>query len=163
MKSRRWWAGFVLILGVLALSGCIGGWFQRDVKPMLFFGEPVITGNQGEVILSVSAMPDGGLSGIHVDLGGLMYDKSMISDVVVEGLSEFIVVASGSDDGTGKGSFILINIFSGVETGEIAKLTFKASGNVQDGDFVLSKPEIDLVSNLLTPIVEWVLPIYYAR
>ena len=160
---RRLCIGCAVGVGVLMLVACIGPWFARDVKPMLFFGEPVVVGNQGEILLSVSNMPDGGLSAIHVHLKGMGYDKTRISEVAIEGLNGFMVVNNQFDDANGKGSFILLNIFSGVETGEIARLTFTASGRVQDGDFALTKSLIDLVSNTLTPIVDWTLPVYYAR
>ena len=160
MKGRGL-VGLAMALVVMGLTGCIGDWFSHETKPMLFFGEPVVAGDDSEIILSVSNMPDGGLSAIHVDLSGMVFDKDKVSDVDIEGLNGFIAVASGFGDG--KGSFILLNIFAGVETGEIAKLTFTAHGNVQDGDFALNKPLIELVSDLLAPIVDWIVPTYYAR
>jgi len=161
--GRRLCVGCAVAIGVLMLSACIGPWFASSVKVMLFFGEPIVVGDQGEILLSVSNMPDGGLSAIHVHLKGMVYDETRISGLTLEGLNGFIVISSHFDDASGEGSFILLNIASGVETGQIAKLTFTASGRMQDGDFALVKSLIDLVSNTLTPIVDWTLPVYYAR
>lgn len=161
MSGRRVLAGFVVLLLVGTLSGCMESWFQGSTRPTLYLGKPVVVGTQGEVSILVSDMPDGGLSAIQVDLDGMTYNREKISNVEVVGESGFIVLASSFLDG--KGSFMLINLLSGMENGAILKLKFTASGNVKTGDIVLSANHITLVSDLITDILDYRVPAYYAQ
>lgn len=161
MSGRRVLAGLVTLLLIGALSGCMESWFQRQARPTLYLGKPVVVGTQGEVSILVSDMPDGGLSGIQADLGGMTYNHDKISNIEIVGENGFIVLASSFVDG--KGSFMLINLLSGVENGAILKLKFTVSGNVKTGDIVLFKQYITLVSDSFTDIVDYRIPAYYAQ
>jgi hypothetical protein len=161
MLGRRVLAGLVTLLLVGALSGCMESWLQGSTRPTLYLGKPVVVGTQGEVSILVSDMPDGGLSAIQVDLGGMTYNRDKISNVEVVGESGFIVLVSSFADG--KGSFMLINLLSGMENGAILKLKFTTSGNVKTGDVVLFANHITLVSDLITDILDYRVPAYYAQ
>ena len=163
MRGKIWLGtrGLLAVGIILSLAGCMGAWFEPSKDPTLFLGEPVISEGQGEALISVTNMPDGGLAAIQVDLGGMTYNTEKISDLEIAGINGFIVLKSQFAEG--KGGFMLINIFAGVETGAILKLTFKASGNVKIGDIVLIKDQITLVSDALALITTWNLPAYYAK
>ena len=161
MSGRRASAALVVLLLVVGLSGCLDSLLQRQAHPTLYFGKPVVVGTQGEVSILVEDMPDDGLSGIQVDLGGMTYNRDKISNIEIVGENGFIVLASSFVDG--KGSFMLINLLSGVENGAILKLRFTARGNVKTGDIVLLKQYITLASDLITDIVDFRVPAYYAQ
>jgi len=105
-------------------------------------------------------MPNGGLAGIHVDLGGLLYDQEKVSNLAVEGLNGFVVLIQQFVDG--EGGFILVNI-SRIESGPILRLTFEAHGNVKYGDIQLLADSITLVDDALLLVKDWNTPAYYAR
>ena len=163
MRAKMWLVVRSLLVASLLLSlvGCMGGWLNQSNRPTLYLGKPVISNGQGELTVSVTNMPDGGLAAIQVDLGGMTYDPEKISDLKVAGLNGFIVLKS--EFAEGKGHFMLIDILSGVENGSILKLTFSAHGNVTVGDIVLSKDKIKLVSDAVATIDTWNLPAYYAE
>jgi hypothetical protein len=50
-----------------------------------------------------------------------------------------------------------------VENGAILKLKFTASGNAKTGDIVLFANHITLVSDLITDILDYRVPAYYAQ
>jgi hypothetical protein len=154
MNSRRL-AALGLALLALTLSGCIGAWFGRDTKPRLFLSSPANIGDEWEIVLSVAKMPQGGLAAIHVHPGGLFYSPGGLSRLDVQGLNGFIAVASHVDE-DGKASFILLNVAAGVETGDIARLTFVPSREAQGGDFILVNSLIELVGDQLSPIGQWI-------
>ncbi len=161
MSGRRVLAALLMLLLIAALSGCIESWFQRQAHPTLYLGKPVVVGTQGEVSILVEDMPDGGLSGIQVDLGGMTYNQEKISNIQVVGDNSFIVLDRSFADG--KGSFMLIDISGGVENGKILTFRFTITGNVKTGDIVLFANRIALVSNDLTPIIDYRIPAYYAQ
>jgi hypothetical protein len=112
-------------------------------------------GDELEIVLSVAKMPQGGLAAIHVHPGGLFYSPGGLSRLDVQGLNGFIAVASHVDE-DGKASFILLNVAAGVETGDIARLTFVPSREAQGGDFILVNSLIELVGDQLSPIGQWI-------
>jgi hypothetical protein len=168
MRVRVWLVvrGLLAVGMILSVAGCMGAWFDPPQVATFFLGKPVISEGQGEVTISVTNMPDGGLAAIHVHFGGMTYNEEKISDLAVVGLNGFGNGASdqpvASEFTDGEGGFILINLL-GVENGAILKLTFKASGNVTIGDIVLIKDQIDLTNDAITLIDSWNLPAYYAK
>ena len=163
MGARVWLVvrGLLIVGMILAIAGCMGAWFEPSQVATLFLGKPVISEGQGEVTISVSNMPDGGLAAIHVHFGGMTYNEQKISALEIVEVNGFILL--DSEFANGEGSFILINIFSAVENGAILKLTFTAGGNVSIGDIVLIKDQIELTSNAFALIDPWTLPAYYAE
>jgi len=153
-------AAGLMILSVLILAGCFGPWFRSEPTPTLYLGEPVIDNGQGSLRIAVADMPNGGLAGIHVALGGLLYDQEKVSNLAVEGLNGFVALIQQFADG--EGGFILTNV-SGIESGPILRLTFEAHGNVKYGDIQLLADSITLVDDALLLIEDWNTPAYYAR
>jgi len=93
----------VLSLGlILALSACMGQWFTREQTAFLVIGTPVITGTHGEVIISVVNMPQEGMAVMAVNVDGLTYTNTKISNIILVGLNGFTVLASEFDDTTGR-------------------------------------------------------------
>lgn len=148
------------MLILVASAGCTGPWFGAPVSTTLYLGEPDVTGQQGTLTLWVAGMPSGGTAAVHVRIGGLRYDGEKITDLAVEGCSDFVVTNSRFADG--EGGFLMLNL-SGVEAGPVARLTFTAHGNVKDGDVQLLADRITLVSDAYTFITDWKTPAYYAR
>lgn len=154
-------ASTAVVGGLLALLlGCFGPWFGGAPVPKLYLGEPVIENGQGTLRISVSNVPNGGLAAIHVALGGLLYDEEKVSNLAVVGLNGFTVLIQQFVDG--EGGFILTNT-SGIESGPILRLTFKAHGNVKYGDIQLLASFITLVDDALVVVDGWNTPAYYAR
>jgi len=159
-RRRNASAAGLMILSVLVLAGCFGPWFRSEPTPTLYLGEPVIDNGQGSLRISVADMPNGGLSGIHVALGGLLYDQEKVSNLAVEGLNGFVVLIR--QFANGEGGFILANV-SGIENGPILRLTFEAHGNVKYGDIQLLSNSVTLVDDALLLVEGWNTPAYYAR
>jgi hypothetical protein len=150
---------------VLGLSACMGNWLGTSTKATLIIGDPVVSTGKGQVILSVSDMPDEGLASLAVDLGGMTY-TTKVSNVVVTGMNGFTVLAQKFDGGNGR--FVIVNPASGTVTGPVAKLEFDMTGTVTRDDFTFVKPNIELGSALDTLIATttWVLgpgKAYYAK
>ncbi|MFC2106002.1 hypothetical protein ACFLS0_04560 [Candidatus Bipolaricaulota bacterium] len=158
--DRKGSVAWLMILLASTLVGCFGPWFESTPVPKLYFGEPIIENGQGSVRISVSCMPNGGLAAIQVNLGGLLYDEEKLSNLVAEGLNGFVVLIQQFTDG--EGGFILTNT-TGVESGPILRLTFKAHGNVKCGDIQLLADSITLVDDALLLVDDWDTPAYYAR
>ena len=101
---RRWTRGVVICLAAIAvtfgITACMN-WFTGAPEPTLLFGPVVITGDRGEILLSVKNMPDGGLASLAVVVGGITYDVSKISNVAVEPLTGFAVLAEQFIAGVG--------------------------------------------------------------
>ena len=152
-------AGSLLLL-VGILTGCFGPWFTSVSTPKLYLGEPAVSDGQGVLRILVTDMPNGGLAGIQVNPGGLLYDQEKVSDLVVEGHNGFVVLTRRFADG--EGGFILVNT-TGVESGAVLELAFEAHGNVKHGDIRLTKSVITLVDDALLPINDWETPEYYAQ
>ena len=159
VREKSLAAGLVL-LWVLILAGCFGPWFSSEPMPTLSLGEPAIENGQGSIRISVADMPNGGLAGIHVALGGLLYSREKVLNLAVEGLNGFIVLIQQFVDG--EGGFILVNA-SGIESGPILQLTFDVHGSVKYGDIQLLADFITLVDDALLMVENWNTPAYYAR
>jgi hypothetical protein len=149
---------------VLGLSACMGNWLGTSTKATLIIGDPVVSTGKGQVILSVADMPGEGLASLAVDLGGMTYDPTKVSKVVVTGMNGFTVLAQEFVGGNGR--FVLANPASGTVTGPVAKLEFDMTGTVTSGDFHFFDANIELGSDLGALITPWVLgegKAYYAK
>ncbi len=149
---------------VLGLSACMGNWLGTQTKPTLIIGDPVVSTGKGQVILSVSDMPDEGLASLAVDVGGMTYVTTKVSNIVVTGMNGFTVLAQEFVGGNGR--FVLVNPTSGTVTGPVAKLEFDMTGTVTRADFTFAKLNIELGSALDALIATWVLgegKAYYAK
>ena len=156
----------ILAVGVVALTGCMGGWFTQNQQAYLVIGAPVVTGGHGEVIISVVNMPQEGMASMAVKVDGMTYNNAKIANIAVAGLNGFTVLASSFDDATGKGVFVIANANAGSVDGTVAKLTFDATGNVTAADVAFGKDHIELGSHLNTLITGWQLSTgkaYYAN
>lgn len=150
-----------IIASVLAiLAGCFGPWFASTPAAKLYVGEPMVSAGQGQLLISVADMSNGGVAGVHVALGGLLYDQEKLANLVVEGLNGFAVLIQQFVDG--QGGFILADT-SGVPSGPILRLTFEAHGNVRYGDVQLLADYITLVDDALLLVEAWETPAYYAH
>lgn len=161
----------VLLLAVLAtglvlgLSACMGNWFGTSTKATLIIGDPiVISAGKGQLILSVADMPQEGVASLAVDVGGMTFIATKISNIVVTGINGFTVLAK--DFVGGNGRFVIANPTSGTVTGPVAKLEFDVTGTVTSTDFIFVKANITLGSDLDALITPWVLgtgKAYYAK
>ena len=149
---------------VLGLSACMGNWLGTSTKATLIIGDPIVSTGKGQLILSVSDMPDEGLASLAVDLGGMTYPAAKVSNVVVTGINGFTVPAQEFVGGNGR--FVIVNPTSGTVTGPVAKLEFNVTGTVTSGDFHFFDANIELGSDLGALIAPWVLgtgKAYYAK
>ena len=139
-KQRRWWAtlfvlGFIVATGLTACMNVI----STPQVPTLILGEVVIIGGRGELLLSVTNMPDSGLASVAVDLGGIMYDPAKISNVTLEGVFGFKIVVEQFVGGIG--GFVAVQPSAGLPGGGFVKLCFDVTGNVSLADFQFTKAD----------------------
>ncbi|MEA3238394.1 MAG: hypothetical protein U9Q94_01205 [Candidatus Bipolaricaulota bacterium] len=157
----------VVSLGLLlALSACMGQWFTQEQTAFLVIGTPVITHTHGEVIISVVNMPQEGMAVMAVNVDGLIYTNTKISNIILAGLNGFTALASEFDDTTGSGRFVIANANAGSVAGTVAKLTFDVTGSVSSTDVTFHTPHIELGSHLNTLISGWQISAgkaYYAK
>jgi hypothetical protein len=88
MIAVRIWlivSGLLAVGLIIGLYACMGQWFTQEQPPAVIIGQPVITGNCGEVIISVMNMPNEGMASMEVDLDGMAYTTTKISNIVVAG------------------------------------------------------------------------------
>ena len=162
--------GLLAVGLILGITACMGRWFTPKQVATLIVGDPVATGGKYEVLISVANMPDGGLASMAVDVDGMTYNTTKISNIVATGLNGFMVPASEFNDATGKGRFVIANPNAGSVGGTVAKLTFDANAAVTSADIGSSrftKSKITLGSALNTLITTWDLSSnaadYYAK
>lgn len=131
--------------------------YARAANPgtALIIGDSVVVASHGTVLISVTGMPQGGMASMEVDVGGMTYNTSKISNVTIAPLSGFIVSASEFNDATGKGRFVIANANSGVVAGAVASLTFTVSGSLASGDLTFDKTHVSLGSAMNTMITGW--------
>lgn len=129
---------FVLAIGMTA---CMN-WFTGVPEPTLLISPVSIIGDRGEILLSVKNMPDGGLASLAVVLGGITYDISKISNVAIEPLAGFTLLAGQFIAGVG--GFMVAHSCAGLHDGAFAKITFKATNNPTLADFVFTKPDMSM-------------------
>ena len=153
----------MLALGlILGLTACMGGWFTHEQNATLIVGQPAISGNRGEVLISVTNMPNQGLASIAIDDQGITTTNIDLTSVQVEGLNGFTLLAS-EFVGT-HGRLTAINSTSGSVGGTIIKITFEVTG--ANPTFTLDKTKVSIGSALNTLITTWDLNTnanYYAK
>jgi len=135
---------------VLALTACMGQWFTHEQGATLIIGNVVMTGNCGEVIISVANMPDGGLSSVGVSDQGIAFGDIKAASIEVEGLNGFTVASSHFSATANKGCLVATNITSGSEAGTILKITFETNG--PNPTFTADKTKVSIWSALNTLI-----------
>ena len=83
MKGGRGWrvpgAWLLMLCLACGLAGCTGSWFTPKLEGSLILAPPIGVGTRGEILISVSEMPDGGLATISIDsaLGFLIGVKNV--------------------------------------------------------------------------------------
>jgi len=128
---------------VLGLAACME-LFSGVRTPTLILGEIRVAGGRGEILLSVSDMPDGGLASFAVHVTGIEY-PAVVANVAVEGLNGFEVLAQQFTVGSpGSGGFLVAHASAGLPAGEFAKLTFDISGTVVLSDFTFDQSKISM-------------------
>jgi len=168
VRMRLVVAGMLAVGLILALTACMGHWFTPKQEATLIIGKSVITGNRGEVVISVTNMPNKGLASIAIDDLGITYTNIKASSIEATGLNGFTVLAQDFTTTTGKGRLVAANPTSGSVGGTIIKVTFEVTGanptfEIQVGD----KGKVTLGSALNTLITTWDLSSnaadYYAK
>ncbi len=161
MRAIRW--GRVLVAGaalVLLLAGC--GHLWAPPAPAVIFGPPMVQGERGEIVVSVADLPKGA-GALGVALGGITYPAAKMADVEVEGVAGYVVLAREFTGG--QGGFVISTISSqGIASGPIAKITFRALGEIAPGEIALDEDKISLIDVDNAPLdFDLAQPAYYAR
>jgi len=159
----------LLALGlVLGLTACMGHWFTPKQAATLIIGKLVVSGNRGEVVISVANMPNQGLASIAIDDQGITFNDIDAASIDATGLNGFTVLASDFTTTAGKGCLVAANPTSGSVGGTIVKITFEVTGaNPAFGIADADKGKVDLGTALDTLITAWDLSSnaadYYAK
>ena len=153
---------------LLSLFACMGHWYGQQQNPTLIIGKLAVSGNRGEVLISVINMPDNGLASIAIDDKGITYTNIKESSIVTTGLNGFTVLAQDFTTTAGKGRLVAANPTSGSVGGTIIKITFEVTGaNPTFGIEQADKGKVTLGSDLNTLITPWDLSSnvadYYAK
>lgn len=161
LKAARLLGTVMLFGALLWLVGCAHLW-QPPKPTTVVFGPPLIEGDVGKIVVSVANIPDKGLGAMAVKFGGFEYPADKMEGITVVGESGFEALAwkfSG-----GKGGFVLASS-SGIKTGPVAEIRFRANGKVNPAEIHIDPGRISLASaeNRLIEGVEVSLPAYYAR
>lgn len=162
--------GLVFASGlVVGLTACMGHWFTPEQGATLIIGKPAVFGNRGEVLISVTDMPDQGLASIAIDDQGITYNGDIdAASIEAEGLNGFTVLAQDFTTTANKGRLVAANPLSGSVGGTILKITFEVIGanpafGIEDAD----KGKVEMGSHLNTLITTWDLSSrvadYYAK
>jgi len=162
VRARTVVLGLLAVGLIFALTACMGGWFTHEQNATLIIGKPVITGNHGEVLISVTSMPSQGLASIAIDDQGITTANIDPTSVQVEGLNGFTVLASEFVGTSGR--LDAANSTSGSVGGTIIKITFEVTG--ANPTFAVDKAKVSIGSALNTLITAWDLNIdttYYAK
>ena len=166
--KTRWVVLGLLSVGlILALTACMGQWFTQEQKATLIIGQLVLTGNRGEVLISVTNMPQEGLASIAIDNLGITYADIDGASIEATGLNGFEVITQDFIITPGKGRLVAANSISGSVGGTIIKITFETNGanpslTIEQGDVA----KVTLGSHLSTLIHPWNLvtnKAYYAK
>ena len=104
---------------IVALTACMGQWFTHEQKATLIIGQVVLTGNRGEVLVSVTNMPQEGLASIAIDNLGITYINIKDASIEATGLNGFDVLAQDFTTTPGKGRLVAANPNAGSEAGTI--------------------------------------------
>jgi len=166
----------LVVLGLLAvglivgLSACMGFFQNTAQTPTLIIGKPAVSGNRGEVLISVTNMPNQGLASIAIDDKGITFDDIDASSIKATGLNGFRVLTQDFATIAGKGCLLAVNPSAGSVGGTIVKITFEVTGaNPALGIADADKGKVDLGTALNTLIAQgtWALSSnaadYYAK
>lgn len=141
----NWWRWLAVsavgVMVILSLTACMNP-LTGPKTATLVLGEVHQIGGHGEILLSVVNMPDGGLASVAVQITGIQYDQTKISNVAIAGLNGFDVLAEQFVSGSG--GFVVAHPCAGLPSGEFAKLTFDANASVSLLDFAFTKSDIDM-------------------
>ena len=164
-RIRRTIGILILCASLVLLAGCATCWEFFQVHPMLIVGASVPNGNGTWVVLiSVSNMPAGGLSGIAIGPGGLTFSGDVdLASVEIEGTNGFIVTSLDLLDPLPSGCLTVLNPYTGVEAGTILRITFNATG--PSPTVTVDDLAVTLLSDLNTFITGWELGLksYYIK
>ena len=130
--------GIVLALGLSACTFL----FSNPPVPTLILGEVIALGGCGELLLSVTNMPDGGMASISIVVGGIAYDAAKIANLTAVGLQGFEVLAEQFVGGNG--GLSAAHSCAGLPAGKFVLLRFDATGDVTLTDFTFDKTKIAL-------------------
>lgn len=133
------WA--IALATAFGISACMN-WFAGSPTPTLLVGPVIVTGDRGEILLSVTNMPDGGLASLAVSLGGIAYDPAKVSNVSVEALRGFTILAEQFD--ADDGGFVVAHSCAGLHDGGFVKLKFTVKGSPTLADFSITKADISM-------------------
>ena len=151
---------------ILTLTACMGQWFTPKQVATLIIGKPVISGNRGEVVISVANMPGQGLASIAIDEKGITFNDINAATITATGLNGFTVLAQDFTTTPGKGCLVAANSTSGNVSGPILKITFEVTGANPTLEIV-DQGKVTLGSALNTLIPAWTLSSnatdYYVR
>lgn len=161
-------AGFLTVGLIVGLSACMGFFQNTAQTPTLIIGKLALSGNRGEVLISVANMPNKGLASIAIDDKGITFDDIEAASIEVTGLNGFTVLAQDFTTTAGNGRLVAANPTSGSVGGTIIKVTFEVTGaNPAFGIADADKGKVDLGSALNTLITTWDLSSnaadYYAK
>ena len=128
---------------MLGITACVH-WFTAASGPTLIIGPVIITGQRGEIVLSVVDMPGGGLASMAAEvLTSIIYDPLKVANVTVVGLAGFEILAQQFIAGVG--GFFAAHATTGLEAGAFAKLVFDVTDpSVTIADFAFNPTGIDL-------------------
>jgi len=147
--------GLLAVGLILGITACMGGWFTPQQVATLIVGKPVVSGNRGEVVISVTNMPNQGLASIAIDDKGITFDDIEAASIEVTGLNGFTVLAQDFTTTAGNGRLVAANPTSGSVGGTIIKVTFEVTGaNPAFGIADAGKGKVDLGSALNTLIAQ---------
>ena len=135
----------VAIAVVLGITACMH-WFAAAPVPTLIIGPVTLLGggNRGEILLSVTDMPGGGLASMAANvLTGIVYDPLKVANISVVGLAGFEVLAQQFIAGVG--GFLVAHAVTGLPAGDFVKLVFDVTDpSVTLADFTFNQASIDL-------------------
>jgi len=120
--------GLLAVGLILALTACMGHWFTPKQEATLIIGKLALSGNRGEVLISVTNMPNQGLASIAIDDQGITFDDIEAASIEVTGLNGFTVLAQDFTTTAGNGRLVAANPTSGSVGGTILKITFETTG-----------------------------------
>ncbi len=135
--------------------------------PTLYVGDVQASGNNGYVLVSIVAMPAGGLAAVQ--FGEMGSEAIALNDidpasVEVEGQNGFVILAEAFR--VSGGAVIAANGSDGVMSGDILRFTFTVTGD--NPTFAVTKASVRLVSSDDEFLATWVLKtaadaVYIAR
>ena len=144
-KGRLWFGCVLLLVAMLSITACMH-WFTAAPVPTLIIGPVTLLGGgtRGEILLSVTDMPGGGLASVAANvLTGIQYPIANVANISVVGLAGFEVLAQQFIGGVG--GFFVAHAVTGLPAGDFVKLVFDViDPSVTLADFTFDQASIDL-------------------